>query len=235
MTAAIYGHRGARAERPENTLEGFRHALACGVAGIETDIAVTADFIPVLHHDARLADGRLIRHMARADLPAFIPTLAEALAEIPVPQWLLEIKTYPDQPEDSHPAAQMAAATLAALAGADPSRIAILAFDWSVLRAIAAQAPALRRVCLTAPETEAARRLWWGPDFAGLTTPQAVAATGAWGWAAFAATLQPPQIREAHARGLRVLAWTVNDPAEVGRLAPLADGLITDHPARYAP
>jgi glycerophosphoryl diester phosphodiesterase len=129
----------------------------------------------------------------------------------------------------------MAAATLAALAGADPSRIAILAFDWSVLRAIAAQAPALRRVCLTAPETEAARRLWWGPDFAGLTTPQAVAATGAWGWAAFAATLQPPQIREAHARGLRVLAWTVNDPAEVGRLAPLADGLITDHPARYAP
>ena len=55
--AAIYGHRGARAERPENTMDGFLHAAATGVAGIETDIALSADACPVLHHDPELPDG----------------------------------------------------------------------------------------------------------------------------------------------------------------------------------
>jgi glycerophosphoryl diester phosphodiesterase len=58
--ATIYGHRGARAERPENTIEGFVHAVARGVAGIETDIALSADFCPVLHHDPEFSDGRRI-------------------------------------------------------------------------------------------------------------------------------------------------------------------------------
>ena len=64
--AAIYGHRGARAERPENTMDGFLHAVAFGVTGIETDIALTADFCPVLHHDPELADGRRIKDVKLA-------------------------------------------------------------------------------------------------------------------------------------------------------------------------
>ena len=58
MTAKIYGHRGAMGERPENTLEGFLYAQSLGVAGIETDIVLTRDLVPVLRHDANLADGR---------------------------------------------------------------------------------------------------------------------------------------------------------------------------------
>ena len=38
--------------------------------------------------------------------------------------------------------------------------VAILAFDWAVLRAVAALNPALRRVCLTAPKTAQQRTLW---------------------------------------------------------------------------
>jgi len=40
-------------------------------------------------------------------------------------------------------------------------------------------------------------------------------------------------VQEAHAAGLRVVAWTVNEPADMERLAALGvDGLITDYPDR---
>ena len=106
------------------------------------------------------------------------------------------------------------------LADIDPSRLRILAFDWSVLRIIAQQAPELRRICLTEPKTVAARDLWWGPDFDELTLPEAVAASGASGWAAHHATLTEPEISAAKALGLEVFAWTVNDLAAFHRLQP---------------
>lgn len=50
----IIGHRGARGLYPENTVEGFKAALAIGVNCFEIDIAVTADDVPVLYHDLLL-------------------------------------------------------------------------------------------------------------------------------------------------------------------------------------
>ena len=50
----IIGHRGARGQFPENTIEGFRHAIAAGILAFEIDIAITKDGIPVLHHDPAL-------------------------------------------------------------------------------------------------------------------------------------------------------------------------------------
>jgi glycerophosphoryl diester phosphodiesterase len=48
------GHRGARGLFPENTLEGFAATIALGVDSIELDVAVTADGIAVVSHDATL-------------------------------------------------------------------------------------------------------------------------------------------------------------------------------------
>ncbi len=231
--AAVYGHRGMRGERAENTLEAFRYAAALGVAGIETDIALTADFCPVLHHDPMLADGRLIKNLHLSELPPAIPTLEAALAELPNTEWLLEIKTFPDEPERTHPPEAMVGRVLQVLEKSAAARVAILAFDWSVLRAVASQRPSLRRVCLTAPKTAQNRVLWWGPDFEAASLPEAVAATGAWGWAAEQEHLTEAEIYEAHELGLRVLAWTVNEPRDFVRLAPLVDGIITDHPSRF--
>jgi glycerophosphoryl diester phosphodiesterase len=234
--AAIYGHRGARAERPENTMEGFLYAAAQGMAGIETDIALTADGCPVLHHDPELPDGRRIKDLARTALPPSVPSLDAALARLPDIEWLLEIKTFPDAPERTHQPERIAARVVEVLGERPaPLNVAILAFDWAVLRAVAARNPVLRRVCLTAPKTAEQRDLWWGPGFEGTSIPQAVAATGAWGWAAEQNSLSAAEIDEAHELGLKVLAWTVNEPEDFARLDPLVEGIITDHPSRFRP
>ena len=94
----IEGHRGARALRPENTMESFEYALRLGVDALETDVHMTRDGVPVLCHDRtvdRTTDGSgVIRQYTLAELQAFdagarfgdgefagrgyrIPTLAE--------------------------------------------------------------------------------------------------------------------------------------------------------------
>lgn len=50
----VIGHRGARGLFPENTLEGFRQALALGVRSFELDVGVTADDVVVVSHEPAL-------------------------------------------------------------------------------------------------------------------------------------------------------------------------------------
>lgn len=50
----IIGHRGASAMAPENTMAAFRLALDSGADGIEFDVRLTRDGIPVVIHDADL-------------------------------------------------------------------------------------------------------------------------------------------------------------------------------------
>ena len=47
----LLGHRGARFEKPENTMSGFLHALECGMDGIECDVRKTHDQQIVIIHD----------------------------------------------------------------------------------------------------------------------------------------------------------------------------------------
>ncbi|NLT95030.1 MAG: glycerophosphodiester phosphodiesterase [Clostridia bacterium] len=47
----VIGHRGAGAYAPHNSRQSFAQAIAQGADMIETDIRVTRDNIPVLHHD----------------------------------------------------------------------------------------------------------------------------------------------------------------------------------------
>jgi glycerophosphoryl diester phosphodiesterase len=78
-----FAHRGARAHAPENTLEAFELALRLGATGLESDVWLTADGVPVLDHDGvtgSLLRRRRIRDLTRHELPPHIPTLAEVYA-----------------------------------------------------------------------------------------------------------------------------------------------------------
>ena len=78
-----FAHRGAKAYAPENTLEAFALGLKLGANGLESDVWVTADGVPVLDHDGvvRRSLGRNIplAGLSRTQLPRHIPTLAELL------------------------------------------------------------------------------------------------------------------------------------------------------------
>jgi glycerophosphoryl diester phosphodiesterase len=78
-----FGHRGARAYAPENTLAGFELALKLGATGLESDVWVTADGIAVLDHDGvvkrAIGRNRPIGELSRSALPAHIPSLAELI------------------------------------------------------------------------------------------------------------------------------------------------------------
>jgi glycerophosphoryl diester phosphodiesterase len=57
----IIAHRGASALAPENTLAAFRQAIEDGADGIEFDVRLAKDGVPVVIHDAdlkRLADKK---------------------------------------------------------------------------------------------------------------------------------------------------------------------------------
>jgi glycerophosphoryl diester phosphodiesterase len=79
-----FAHRGASAHAPANTLEAFSLGLRLGATGLESDVWLTADGIPVLDHDGRIRRGmrhRPIASLTRRELPPHIPALAELYAE----------------------------------------------------------------------------------------------------------------------------------------------------------
>jgi glycerophosphoryl diester phosphodiesterase len=79
-----FAHRGASAHAPANTLEAFRLALRLGATGLESDVWLTADGVPVLDHDGMVRHGvrrRAIAGYERADLPSHIPALADLYAD----------------------------------------------------------------------------------------------------------------------------------------------------------
>ena len=75
-----FAHRGARAHAPENTLEAFALAVRLGATGLETDVWLTADGVPVLDHDGVVRQGLRRRPMSElpaSALPDHVPTLPE--------------------------------------------------------------------------------------------------------------------------------------------------------------
>ena len=267
----VIGHRGARGLFPENTLEGCARTIALGVDGIEIDVALTADGVPVVTHDpmlnpdiVRTADGwladrsRLVHALTWQELTQYdvgrtrpgsayaarypaqraidgarIPSLAPILT-LPT-RFTVELKTFPAHPQWTASPERMAEAVVqAADAAGAADRIVVQSFDWRGPRHLCRLRPELAYAWLTSAETVADARIWWnGPcpaDFAG-SVPRAVAAEGGSTWSPEHAGLTPDLIVEARELGLRVIPWTVNEPADIDRLVDWGvDGLITDYP-----
>jgi glycerophosphoryl diester phosphodiesterase len=76
----VIAHRGASAHAPENTLAAFRRALDDGADGLEFDVRLASDGVPVVIHDATLK--------RTAGRKGGIASLSSsALAEIDVGSW----------------------------------------------------------------------------------------------------------------------------------------------------
>lgn len=54
MKLDLQGHRGCRGLFPENSIEGFLHALSLGVDTLEMDVVITKDFQVVVSHEPYL-------------------------------------------------------------------------------------------------------------------------------------------------------------------------------------
>ena len=62
-----FAHRGARANAPDNTIEAFQLALDLGAGGLESDVWLTRDGVPVLDHDGTDQQRRQLQRQHRHD------------------------------------------------------------------------------------------------------------------------------------------------------------------------
>lgn len=217
----IYAHRGWSSRYPENTLIAFAEAIALGVSGIELDIQLTRDGVPVVIHDrelARTTNGNgLVDEMSLSDLKTLdagagerVPTLREVL-DLVGDSVLLDI-------EIKAPGA--GSAVLKDLSEFPQVRWAISSFDWQVLRELR---QADEKIELWPLAVECGDALLAEASY--LRSP--VVALGANAYSRNSAVT----LRNV---GLRAFLWTVNEPSEAERVERLgAFALCTDDPFRF--
>ncbi|OGQ22076.1 MAG: hypothetical protein A3I05_07525 [Deltaproteobacteria bacterium RIFCSPLOWO2_02_FULL_44_10] len=51
----VFGHRGASCDAPENTIPAFKRAIELGADGVEFDVLLTKDGVPMVMHDDNLS------------------------------------------------------------------------------------------------------------------------------------------------------------------------------------
>ena len=221
VATLVIAHRGASAEKPENTLAAFRRALALKVDGIELDVQVTRDGVPVVFHDASLRrltgqPGRLATHTWR-ELKKFrvagsesIPRLADVLA---VARGRAMVQVEMKRGASVEPIVR-------AIRRARAVRWVILSsFESSQVRAAAKLAPEIPRMLIS--EGRGAKKLRRQMDAAGAgglsLHHRAVRSRG--------------MVKTLQAGGAHLWCWTVNDAVIARRLAGWGvDALVGDNP-----
>jgi len=242
----VFAHRGASAERPENTIEAFDRAMALGVDRLEADVHATRDGAIVVAHDAdglRMAgDPRRIitssfvevrgwdvgarfaprRGEYRGTGPHRVPSLEEALEATGTTPLNLDVK-HPSAVEGTVRAIRRANAT---------ARVLLTSFSDATVRAVRAlgyEGPTglARNELLVA--------LGLGRHARGPLRP--LGARAQLPIAAGRLKLDTPAVIERlHALDCAVDYWVVDDPERAARLVGLgADGVMTGDPATIVP
>ena len=237
----VIAHRGAAGDAPENTLAAFELALAQGADGVEFDVHLSADGVPVVIHDFRLerttsGRGRVRthslpelrrldagswfnrRHPARAR-PQYaglrIPTLAEALA------WVRErhCVAYVEIKQGRIPYPAIEAKVLRAIDGADLRELStIISFSRATLRR-------LRRLDPEIPLGIDCTR-----PLLALRRAKSLRATTVVPHWAFASRRF---LARAHGAGIRVLVWDLDQTQWMRRkIVDGVDGIMTSYPAK---
>jgi glycerophosphoryl diester phosphodiesterase len=213
----VIAHRGASSVELENTLAAFRAAAGLGADAVELDVHATIDGEIVVHHDPSVL-GLPIAQARWRDLSGVqlsngerIPTLTQALDVLGTLKVFVEVKVLDPRWDDR---------LLEILdRGPNPSGYAVHSFGFQVIRRIAEQRPTLPCGILSEARTKSpaqtledakARTLWQERS-----------------------TLDEALVKAVHGLGATIIAWTVDTPADMERLARWGvDGLCTNHPER---
>ncbi len=213
----IIGHRGAPRQHPENSLPGFALAARLGAGGIELDVHQTRDGVIVVHHDPTVRDGTPINTLDAAELLRYplapdvvIPTLAEVLECVAPFATVVYVEV-----KGRGIAGRPIEAAVVDVLDRSPVPTAVHAFDHRVAARVTALRPQLPTGILldsylidpvAALRAAGARDYWQSWEFIDQTLVDRV-----------------------HDAGGRVIAWTVNAPAQVRALDAMGvDGICSD-------
>ena len=216
-----------------------------GVDTLECDVHVSADGVAMVAHDREYA-GRLIPRLTSAELLAGtpVPTLASVLALMAgrrADTVRINIETKFDvlHPAEEAPREKFVSAVVATLRAADMlDRASVQSFDWTVLRMVREEEPQLALNGLAniayLEEHAAGASPWLAgldiDDFFG-SVSLAAAQLGLDAISPSEKITTPALVTEAHRHDLRVLPYTVDDPATAKHLIDLGvDGLISNRP-----
>jgi len=205
----LISHRGGKGFGPENTLQSLQGALDFGVEMVETDVRMSSDGVPVIHHGPFLGIHLLGRMSLEeiGDKAPDIPTLREYL-DLAGDRCAMNLEVK-----------RCDAGVLAAvIADARPSRpILVSSFDEDFLGTFRDQSCPVELGLLTQYELSVERIITEAGRFgAGTILP-----------ASF--ILSDGLVEAAHEAGMRVITWTVNSTTLLREtLATGVDGVITD-------
>jgi glycerophosphoryl diester phosphodiesterase len=239
----VFAHRGGAKLAPENTLQAFDIGLSLGADGIECDVHLARDGIPVVVHDQTLerttnasgtVGGLTAAELARVDAgyrfthdggfpfrgqEIGVPTL-DTLLRRHVTLTIIELKQ--DEPA-------LARAVIDVVRRADAvDRVCVGSFHRRAVETLRAEAPEIQT---SASEPEARLTLYksW------LRLPE----RGDKPYVAFQVperagrlkVVSPSFIRQVHAQRATLQVWVVDQPADVERLLTWGvDGIISDRP-----
>lgn len=228
-------HRGGMALAPENTLAAFGRATSLGLTHLETDVHTTRDGHVVCFHDATLQ--RVTGHPGRvadldlADLRRLrvggteqVPTLTEALATFPDARFAIDLK-------DEAAIGGMARLLRANTGWAERILVAGAWSRW--LRRLQDEAPGVTTALGWRSLTTLIACSRGGVRPPGLRAGDR--SGGAFAHVPIRLGRLPVHservIARAHELGIRVVVWTVDDPAAMRTLLDMGvDGIITDRP-----
>jgi glycerophosphoryl diester phosphodiesterase len=211
----IIGHRGASAVAPENTLTAFKSAILAGADGIEFDVRLSGDGVPVIIHDDTLYRTHRLRERV-ADLNAKqlddlgVPSLRELFELMSENELLLCLEIKGSSAELAERCCELVHEL------SFEERTIVECFDLSVLKAVDLKTAALFEPRVFPDKYIVDRALEVGASVLALHHRLAKASL----------------VEKAKLAGLRVVVWTVDDPVWVARARSLGiEALITNDPA----
>lgn len=244
----VFAHRGGSKLRPENTIAAFDHGLALGADGLEFDVRLSSDGVPMVHHDETLdrttsGTGRLSAYSADAlqqldaghhfrDLTGGawsgkgcrIPRLQEVLARYAAIPIIMELKG--TDPEVARRAVDEVRA-----AGAI-GRVCFAGFDDGVVRA----ARAVSGDIVSSAASDEIRWFLYRSWVAAAPRRTVFKAFQVPEMAGSLRVVSRRFVRAARRAGVPVAVWTVDDPADMERLLDWGvRGLISDRPDLAVP